>query len=54
MGIHWLEYDIGIVGKHGKNASVVTEEVNVNCLAYVEMNTPKYGISVSSLGKPAL
>jgi hypothetical protein len=37
--MHWLGYDIGIVGK---NTLVVT--VMVNYLAYVETNTPKYRV----------
>jgi hypothetical protein len=37
MGMHWLGYDIGIVGKFGRNAFVVN--VKVNCLAYVETTT---------------
>jgi hypothetical protein len=40
MGMHWLKYDIGIVGKVGKNTFVVT--VKVNCLAYVEPTLPKH------------
>jgi hypothetical protein len=28
--MHWLGYDIGIVGKVGRNTSVVT--VKINCL----------------------
>jgi hypothetical protein len=40
MGMHWPEYDTGIVGKVRKNTSVVT--VQVNYLAYVEATTPKY------------
>jgi hypothetical protein len=39
MGMDWLGYNIGIVWKIGKNASVAI--VQVNYLAYVEMNTPK-------------
>jgi hypothetical protein len=36
MGMHWLGYDIG---KVGKNTFVVPVQVN-----YVETNTPKYGV----------
>jgi hypothetical protein len=34
MGMHWLGYDTGIVGKAGKNSFVVT--VWINYFAYVE------------------
>jgi hypothetical protein len=42
MGMHWLGYDIGIVGKVGRNTFVVT--VKVNCLAHVEATTAKYRV----------
>jgi hypothetical protein len=42
MGMHWLGYDIGIVGKAGRNIFFVT--VQVNCLQHVETNTPKYRV----------
>jgi hypothetical protein len=45
MGMDWLGNDIGIVWKIGKNACVAT--VQVNYLAYVEMNTPKYRVFCS-------
>jgi hypothetical protein len=32
MGMHWLGYDVGIVGMVGKNTFVMT--LQVNCLAY--------------------
>jgi hypothetical protein len=38
MGMHWPGYDIGILGKVGRNTFVVT--VKVNYLAYVEATTP--------------
>jgi hypothetical protein len=37
MGLHWIGYDTRIVGK---NTFIVTEQVNY--LAHVEANTPKY------------
>jgi hypothetical protein len=37
MGMYWLGYDTGNVGK---DTFVVTEQVNY--LTYVETNTPKY------------
>jgi hypothetical protein len=40
MGMHRLGYDIGIVGKVGKNIFVMTEQVIY--LTYVETNIPKY------------
>jgi hypothetical protein len=52
MGMHWLGYDIGIVGKVRKNTFV--ETVWVNYLAYVETNTPKYSFAAASLGNPIL
>jgi hypothetical protein len=42
MGMHWLEYDIWIVGKVEMNTFVVT--VLVNYLAYAETNTPRYRV----------
>jgi hypothetical protein len=42
MGMHLLQYDIGIVGKVGKNAFVATEQVNY--LEYAETNSPKYRV----------
>jgi hypothetical protein len=47
MGMHWLGYDIGIVGK---NKFVTT--VQVNYLAYVETNTPKYRVFCVLTRKP--
>jgi hypothetical protein len=41
MEMPWLGYVIGIVGV-GRNIFVVT--VQVNYLAYVERNTPKYSV----------
>jgi hypothetical protein len=38
--MHWLGYDIEIVGKVRSNTFVVT--VKVNYLAYVEATTPRY------------
>jgi hypothetical protein len=38
--MHWHGYDIGVVGKVGKNPFVAT--VQVNYLAYVETNTRMY------------
>jgi hypothetical protein len=43
MGMHWLGYDIGIVAKVGKNTFYFVAE-QVNYLAYVETNTPKYRV----------
>jgi hypothetical protein len=40
--MHWIQYDIIIVGKVRKNTFVVP--VKVNCLAYVETTTPKYTV----------
>jgi hypothetical protein len=40
MGMHWLGYDNGIVGKVAKNTFVVAEQLNY--LVYIEMSTPKY------------
>jgi hypothetical protein len=42
MGMHWLGYNIGIIGKVGRNTYVVT--VQVNYPAYVETNAPKYRV----------
>jgi hypothetical protein len=41
--MHWLGYDIGIVGNIGRNIFVAT--LQVNYLAYVETNTPVYRVS---------
>jgi hypothetical protein len=41
--MNWLGYDIGIVGKDGKNTFVVTVEVNY--LACVETTTLKCRVS---------
>jgi hypothetical protein len=40
--MHWLGYDIRIVGKVGRNTSVMT--LQVNYLAHVETNAPKYRV----------
>jgi hypothetical protein len=42
MGMHSLRYDIGIVGKVGRNTFVVV--VWVNYLPYAETDTPKYRV----------
>jgi hypothetical protein len=58
MGMHWLGYDIGIVGKVGRKTSVVTVLVNYltyqnkSNLTYVETNTPKYRVFGVHTRKP--
>jgi hypothetical protein len=42
MRMHWLRYDIGIIGKVGRNTFLVT--VKVNYLDYVETTAPKYRV----------
>lgn len=42
MGIHWLGYDVGLVGKVVRKAFVVT--VKVNYMVYVETITPRYRV----------
>jgi hypothetical protein len=42
MGIQWLEYVIGIVGKVARNTSVLS--VTTSHLAYFGTAAPKYGV----------
>jgi hypothetical protein len=50
--MHWIGYDIAIVGKVGRSTFVVT--VQVHYLAYVEANTPKYRVFCVFTRKPVI